>query len=81
MRDRPRDPGLRVGDGAVVDSRNGDLYPTRQAANEAGVPELDIVEVRGSKRAVGRLRMAARHQGARRKARRRTQKASRQGNR
>jgi hypothetical protein len=64
-----------------MDTRTGDLYPTKEAALAAGVPERDIAEVRGSKRAVGRLRMACRNENARRKAKRRAQKKSRRGNR
>lgn len=64
-----------------MDTRNGELYQSRQAALDAGVPERDIAEVRGSKRAIGRLRMAARNEGKRRATRRTQQKASRKTNR
>jgi hypothetical protein len=64
-----------------MDSRNGDLYESRGAALQAGVPEVDIVEVHGSRRGIGRLRMAARNEGKRRAARRAMQRASRRANR
>jgi len=68
-----------------MDSRTGDLYPTRDAALKAGVPERYIVEVTGEKKAIekvaGRVRFAARHESRRRKARRKMQRASRKANR
>ena len=68
-----------------MDSRTGDLYPSREDARAAGVPERYIVEVQGTKEAIakvaGRVRFAARHEHARRKARRIAQKASRRANR
>lgn len=63
-----------------MDTRSGDLYESKAKAIEAGVPERDIAEVSGGKRAIGRLRMACRNEGARRKARRKQQKASRRRN-
>ena len=64
-----------------MDSRTGDLYPTKQDALEAGVPEDAVVEIKGHKKAVGRIRMACRETAARRKKRWKVQKASRKRNR
>jgi hypothetical protein len=68
-----------------MDTGTGDLYPSRQAALDAGVPEDSVVEVGGTPKAVKRLqrrvRMAARGENARRKARRKAQKRSRRANR
>lgn len=66
-----------------MDTRTGEMYPTKQAALAAGVPELDIAELFGSTRAVGRIRRAVKAQVAnrRRKAQRRQQKASRRAHR
>jgi len=64
-----------------MDSRTGDTYESKGAAIAAGVPETDVVEVRGSRRAVGRVRMACRRAHEQRKARRRMAKAARRGNR
>lgn len=68
-----------------MDTGTGDLYPTKQAALDAGVPEDSVVEVGGTKEAIARLqrrvRMAARNENARRKARRKAEKRSRRANR
>lgn len=64
-----------------MDSRTGNEYGSRAEAIEAGIPELDIVEISGPPKAVGRVRMACRQANARRKVRRQMQKASRKGNR
>lgn len=64
-----------------MDTRTGDLYPTKQAALDAGVPEEYVVEITGPKKAVGRLKRLARNANARRIARRRQQKMSRKDNR
>lgn len=68
-----------------MDSRTGDLYPSRAEAVAAGVPELDIVDVRGTPQAVrriaGRVRQVARGLAKKRAAKRRIQKASRARNR
>lgn len=64
-----------------MDTRNGDTYPSRTSALEAGVPAAAIAEVRGPKRAIGRVRMACRRQWQLRKARRKVEKASRRRNR
>lgn len=68
-----------------MDDRTGDLYPSKQAALERLVPEEHIVELTGSEAAIKRVarkvRMASRHENARRKARRKAQKRSRAANR
>ena len=68
-----------------MDDRTGDLYPSKQAALDAGVPKEHVVEIVGSKEAIQRVarrvRWAARHENARRKARRKQEKASRKANR
>lgn len=68
-----------------MDTRTGDLYGSRDEALKAGVPEENIVEIRGPKKAIekvaGRVRWAARHEQRRRKAHRQAQKASRRANR
>lgn len=68
-----------------MDSRTGDLYPSKVAALYAGVPERDLVELIGEAHAVNRVarkvRMVSRQENARRKARRRQEKASRRRNR
>jgi hypothetical protein len=68
-----------------MDTRTGDLYPTKQAALDAGVPEDSVVEVSGTKKAIAglrrRVRMAARNENARRKTRRMVEKRSRSANR
>jgi hypothetical protein len=68
-----------------MDTRTGDLYPTLQAALDAGVPKDSVVEVAGTKKAIKglqrRVRMAARSENARRKARRKAEKRSRRANR
>jgi hypothetical protein len=68
-----------------MDSRTGDLYPTKQAALDAGVPERYLVELAGPEPAirtvVRKVRMVSRHENARRKARRNQAKASRRANR
>lgn len=68
-----------------MDTRTGDLYPSREAALEAGVPKDSVVEVAGTKKAIKglqrRVRMASRKIGARRKTRRKAEKASRRANR
>lgn len=68
-----------------MDTRTGDLYPSRQAALDAGVPEDSVVEVAGTQKAIRglqrRVRMASRHVKARRKARRQAEKRSRRANR
>lgn len=38
-----------------MDSRTGDLYPTKEAALEAGVPEAAVVEVKGTPEAVAKV--------------------------
>ena len=60
-----------------MDSRTGELYPSRQAAREAMIPEEHIVEVRGTEAAVARVSRAVR---AAWKRRRKMQKASRRAN-
>lgn len=64
-----------------MDTRDGTLYETKQAALDAGVPEDDIAEVRGHRKAIGRLRMACKHEAVRRAKRRKLQRASRKANR
>jgi hypothetical protein len=65
-----------------MDSRTGELYPTREAAVEAGVPEEDVVEVKGPPPAVHRVAKAVSRDARRKAARlRRMQKASRKANR
>lgn len=68
-----------------MDTRTGDLYPTKEDAIAAGVPEDSLVEVSGTKKAVRglqrRVRMASRREPARRKARRQAEKRSRRANR
>lgn len=68
-----------------MDTRTGDIYPSLQAALDANVPKDRLVEVTGTKKAVAhlrrRVRMAARHEDAKRKARRKAQKRSRRANR
>ena len=38
-----------------MDSRTGDLYPTRDAALKAGVPEKDLLMVQGEREAINRV--------------------------
>lgn len=64
-----------------MNSSTGDVYPSFDDAVKAGAAPRDIVEVRGSAHAVGRLRMAAKNEAKRREKRRRMQKASRAANR
>ena len=68
-----------------MDDRTGDLYPSKQAALDAGVPEEHVVELTGPaaaiRRVARRVRWAARHENARRKAKRKQQKKSRRANR
>lgn len=68
-----------------MDSRTGDLYPSKRAALDAGVPEKDLVELLGEAHAVNRVarrvRMASRATNARRKARRQIERRSRRANR
>lgn len=66
-----------------MDSRTGDIYPTKGAALTAGVEDSDIVEIGGSRRAIRRVRMAVKAAKVRRDraAKRRQQKASRRANR
>jgi len=68
-----------------MDERSGDLYSDREAALRAGVPEESIVEMRGPKEAIARIsrrvRMVARDENKKRKAKRRAQKTARKGNR
>jgi len=35
-----------------MDDRTGDLYPDKQAALDAGVPEEHVVELRGTREAI-----------------------------
>lgn len=67
-----------------MDDRTGDLYPSKQAALAAGVPEKHVVEIVGTEEAIRRVarrvRYAARHENARRKAKRKQQKTSRRAN-
>ena len=68
-----------------MDSRTGDLYPTKRAALDAGVPERAIVMLEGAYEAIRRVsrkvRMVSRLDGKRRKVHRQQQKASRRRNR
>ena len=68
-----------------MDSRTGDLYPSKQAALDAGVPEQEIVEMTGTGAAIERVsrrvRMASRLEAKRRSRRRAQQKASGKENR
>jgi hypothetical protein len=68
-----------------MDTRTGNLYPSKEAALAAGVLAADLVEMTGEpkaiKRAARKVRMASRHENARRKARRKQQKQSRSRNR
>lgn len=43
-----------------MDTRTGDLYPSKEEAIEASVPEADIVKVDGPTKAVRRLQAAIR---------------------
>jgi hypothetical protein len=67
-----------------MDDRTGDLYPSKQAALDAGVPREHVVEIVGTEEAIRRVarrvRYAARHENARRKAKRKQQKKSRRAN-
>jgi hypothetical protein len=69
-----------------MDTRTGEIYPNLKEALKAGVPERDLVEVKGPAEAISRLQRAARSQGKRaaarqRSAKKRQQKASRKRNR
>jgi len=69
-----------------MDTRTGDMYPTMQAALDAGVPADALVEVSGSPKAIETIREAIKatskyvpHQGKGEIARRRRQAAKRRG--
>lgn len=38
-----------------MDARTGDLYPSKQAALEAGVPEEDIAEIKATEKVIKRV--------------------------
>lgn len=67
-----------------MDSRTGDLYPSKADALAAGVPDEAILEVMGKPKAIQRvkrrIRMVARKIEQRRASRRKMQKQSRKAN-
>jgi len=68
-----------------MDSQTGRLYPTLIAALAAGVKQDDVVELRGSQKAIRRVarkvRLASRVAFKKKKARQKMAKASRRANR
>jgi hypothetical protein len=66
-----------------MDTRTGEMYESKQAALDAGVPEKHIAEIVGEPKAVrrvARLVMSAVKRNAKRKAKRKMQQASRRRN-